>query len=142
MHAVPAAKTALKAILAARPAWTDVDIRDGHPSELADFTRDAFWFDPTEIPEDAWSAGAKARQVTFRLGFTIAVIREGDNERSTEDLVWTLLDDLVAAVKVDPTLTGTVMSVGNVTGRQVNDPLPNKWLAAFTGFIECQSNFY
>jgi hypothetical protein len=33
MHAVPASKTALKAILAARGAWTGVDIRDGQPTE-------------------------------------------------------------------------------------------------------------
>src|SRR4051812_48774219 len=112
MHPVPSSKTALKAILAARGAWAAVDIRDSQPTEREDVKRDAFWFDPTEIPEDAWSAGAKTRQVTFRLGFTIAVIREGDNERTTEDLVWTLVEDLLSAVKADPTLTGTVMTVG------------------------------
>jgi hypothetical protein len=141
VHPVPASKSALKAILAARGAWSAVDIRDGQPTELEDVTRDAFWFEPTEIPEDAWAAGAM-RGLTFRLGFTIAVIREGDDERTTEDLVWTLFEDLMAALKANSTLTGTIRNVGTVTGRQMNDALPNQWRAVFNGSIECQSNFY
>jgi hypothetical protein len=69
MHPVPASKTALKAILAARGAWTSVDIRDGQPTEQEDVTRDAFWFEATEVPEDAWTAGGLTRGLTFRLGF-------------------------------------------------------------------------
>jgi hypothetical protein len=143
MHAVPASKTALKAILVARGAWAAVDVRDGQPTEIEDVTRDVFWFNDTEVPEDGWaSLGAATRRITFRLGFTIAVIRDGDDERDTEDDIWTLYEDLMAAVKANPTLSQTVQQVQDVSGRQANDPMPNKWRAVFTGSIECLSKAY
>jgi hypothetical protein len=142
MHAVPASKTALKAILAARGAWAAVDIRDGQASKSAEITRDAFWFEPTEIPEDAWMAGGSMRGLRFLLGVSITVIREGEDERGTEDACWLLVEDLMAALKANPTLTGTVRNVGAVTGRQGNDPMLNSCWSVFTGTIECQSNFY
>ena len=143
MHPVPASKTALKAILAARGAWVNVDIRDGQPTEISDVTRDAFWFNDTEVPEDSWSSlGAQTRRITFRLGFTIAVIREGDDERDTEDDVWTLYEDLMAAIKANPTLTQTIQQVEDINGRQANDPMPLKWRAAFIGSIGCLSKAY
>jgi hypothetical protein len=89
-----------------------------------------------------WRAGGLTRGLTFRLGFTIAVLRDADAERSTEDVVWTLFEDLMSAIKTDPTLTGTIMAAGMVTGRQLNDPMPNMWRSLFTGSIECQSKFY
>ena len=123
MHPVPAAKTALKAILAGLPAWAEVDIRDGQPTEKEDVTRDAFWFEPTELPEDGWSwLGAQRRRLTFRLAFTIAVLREGDDERATEDVVWAYFEDLMSAVKADYSLGGTIQQVGDVSGREANEP--------------------
>jgi hypothetical protein len=78
MHPVPAAKDALKALLASSPAFASVDIRDGGPTESEDVTTDAFWFRDTEVPEDAWaSIGAGRRRVTFRLAFTLAVFAPG-----------------------------------------------------------------
>jgi hypothetical protein len=150
VHPVPASKTALKAILAARGAWAAVDIRDDPPSEKEDVMSraatpgrwDGFWFEPTEIPEDAWSAGGKMRQVTFRLGFGVEELLQGDDGRTAEDYVWTLIEDLMSALKTDPTITGTVMSVGTVTGRMANGSAPGLWQARFTGSVECRSNFY
>jgi hypothetical protein len=126
MHAVPASKTALKAILAARGAWAAVDVRDDPPTEGEDITRAMFWFEPTEIPEDAWMAGGSMRGLRFLLGFSVEILREGDDGRTTEDSLWTLVEDLVTALKSNPTLSGAIRNVGNVTGRQVNDPLPNQ----------------
>lgn len=143
MHPVPGAKTALKAILAARGAWAGVDIRDGQPTEVEDVTRDMFWFEPTEVPQDQWaSLGAQRRRITFRLGFTIAVLRDGDNERATEDVAWTLFEDLMAALKANPDLSATIQMVQDVTGRQINEPVPQHWQARFTGSIQCQSKSY
>jgi hypothetical protein len=142
MHPVPASKAALKTILAARGAWAAVDIRDGQPTEVEDVSRDAFWYEPTEIPEDAWAAGGSIRGLTFLLGFTIAVVRDGDDEQTTENAVWVLLEDLTSALKADKTLAGTIRNVGTITGRELNHPMPNQWRSTFTGSIECQSNFY
>lgn len=144
MHPIPAAKTALQDLLGGRPAWDGVDIRDGQPTEREDVRRDAFWFEPTEIPEDAWDQlGAQKRRVTFLLGFTIAVLRDGDQERATEDVVWTYLEDLMLAIKSDYSLGGAVQQVMDVTGRQVNGAAsPRQWASAFTGQITCQSKAY
>lgn len=143
-HPVPAAKDALKAILNARPVWATVEVKDGGPTEGEDFAYDAFWFEPTEIPADSWaSLGAQRRRIQFRLGFVISVLREGDDERDTEDEVWTLYEDLLAAIKANPDLTQTVQQVNDVQGRQVNQPL-NKttWQSAFVGSIACLSRPY
>lgn len=143
MHPVPASKSALKAILEARGAWANVDIRDGQPTEKEDVTRDMFWFNDTEVPEDDWSSiGGAGRRITFRLGFSIAVIRNGDDERTTEDVMWTLYEDLMAALKANSTLTGTVQMVQEINGRQSNDPMPKAWSAVFVGSIGCFSKAY
>lgn len=144
MHPVPAAKTAIKVLLAARPAYAAVAIRDGQPTEVEDVTRDMFWFEPTEIPQDQWaSLGHQRRRITFRLGFTIAIIREGDAERTTEDLVWTLFEDLMLALKGDHSLGGAIQQIEDVTGREANDPASKTtWQARFTGSITCISKPY
>lgn len=143
-HPIPSAKTALKAILAARGAWAAVDIRDGQWTEAEDVTRDAFWFDYTEIPRDGWnSIGGQTRRIEFQLRFTIAILREGDDERTTEDAMWTLVEDLMAAVKVNPTFTQTIQQANDVNGRQTNAPYaPGLWQSTFVGSIACQSLFY
>lgn len=143
-HPIPQAKTALKAILAARPAWAAVDIRDGQWTESEDITRDTFWFDQTEIPRDGWaSLGAQRRRVEFRLGFTIAVLREGDDERTTEDAIWVLVEDLMAAIKADYSLSATIQQANDVAGTQRNAPYaPGLWQSTFTGSIACTSKAY
>jgi hypothetical protein len=70
------------------------------------------------------------------------VIRDGDDEQAAENACWALVEDLMLALKANPDLTGTVRNVGTVTGRQGNDPMPNQSWSAFTGSIECKSNFY
>jgi hypothetical protein len=144
MHPVPAAKSALKGILAARPAWASVDIRDGSPTENEDVSSDAFWFEPTEIPADSWaSLGAQRRRIQFRLGFVIACLDFGDAERAIEDRMWALYEDLLAAIKVNPNLGNTVQMVGDITGRQANGPAaPQQWASTFTGAIDCISKAY
>lgn len=144
MHPVPAAKDALKDILNARPAWATVEVQDGGPTEGEDYAYDAFWFEPTEIPADAWgSLGAQRRRIEFRIGFVISVLREGDDERDTESDMWVLYEDLLAAIKANPDLTGTVQMVGDVQGRQVNQPLnTTTWQSAFVGSVGCTSKQY
>lgn len=143
-HPIPQAKTALKAILAARGAWAAVDIRDGQWTEAEDVTRDAFWFDNTEIPRDGWaSIGAQKRRVEFQLRFTIAILREGDDERTTEDALWALVEDLMAAVKANYTLSDTIHKADDVSGRQTNAPYsPGLWQSTFSGYIACLSKSY
>lgn len=145
MHPVPAAKDALKAILNARsPLWDTVEVKNGGPTEGEDYDFDAFWFEPTDIPSDSWaSLGAQRRRIEFRLGFVISVLRQGDDERDTEDQVWALYEDLLDAIKENPDLTQTVQKVNDIAGRQVNQPLnTTTWQSAFVGSISCTSKAY
>ena len=142
-HPVPNTKTALKALLALRPAWATVSIRDEQPTEIEDVTRDMFWFNPTEIPEDGWTwLGAQRRRVNFQLAFTVAIIRDGDNPRTTEDAAWTLLDDMLAGIKADYSLGGTIQQIGSMSGQMATEPFDRMWRAVFTGRIDCQSKNY
>lgn len=144
-HPIPTTKTAVKAILAARPAWAAVDIRDGQWTESEDVTRAAFWFDDTEIARDGWAmlGTSRPRRVDFRLRFTIAILLEGDDERAAENQTWTLVEDLLAAIKTDPTFTGSIQQADDVTGTQVNAPYaPGLWQSTFRGAISCQSKSY
>jgi len=142
-HPVPAAKDAVKALLEARAEYAAVDVRDGQPTELESVTRDMFWFVETDIPEDAWAGiGAQKRRLTFRLGFTLAVIRDDETERNTEDVIWGYLEALMLALKGDYTLGGVVQQIEDVSGRQSNDPLTSQWQSRFDGQITCQSKAY
>jgi len=142
-HPVPSAKDAVKALLVALPAFSVVDVRDGQPAELESVTHDMFWFTETEIPEDGWaSLGGQRRRVTFRLGFTLAVIRDDETERNTEDVVWGYYEALMLALKGDSDLGGTVQMIQDVTGKQANDPLPSQWQSRFDGSIQCLSKAY
>lgn len=146
-HPVPTAKTALKTTLAARAAWAAVDLRDGGPTEAEDVTADAFWFEPTEFT-DSWASlgnptGGNRRRIIFRLGFVIAILRYGDDERTTEDSAWALYDDLKDAIRANPSLGGVVQKIDDITGRQLNAPAaPLQWQSAVVGSISCTSKHY
>jgi hypothetical protein len=143
MHPIPAAKTALKTMLAGRPAWANVDVHDSQPTEFEDFSRDAFWFEPTDLSADSWAwIGGQRRRVSFQLGFTIAVIREGDDDRATEDVVWSYLDDMMVAIKANPSLSGAVQQIDDLSGQQQNEPYDRMWRALFTGQLACVSKPY
>jgi hypothetical protein len=68
-------------------------------------------------------AGGSMRGLRFLLGFSVEILREGDDGRPTEDSLWTLVEDLMTALKSNPTLGGVIRNVGTVTGRQANGPL-------------------
>lgn len=142
-HPIPTAKDAVKALLVALPAYSDVDVRDGQPAELESVTHDMFWFNETEIPEDGWSSlGGQGRRVTFRLGFTLAVIRDDETERDTEDVVWGYYEALMLALKGNYSLGGAIQMVEDITGKQSNDPLSSQWQSRFDGQIQCLSKAY
>lgn len=144
MHPVPAAKDAIKTLLAVRPAFEDVDIQDGRPTEFEDYRKDAFWFEPTVIAKDGWAAvGGGRRRLTFTLNYVISCRRHGDHERRTEDDVWEFFEDFMEMVKANHTLDGSVQMTQDVTARQENAPDgAKKWQAILVGSITCLSLAY
>jgi hypothetical protein len=143
-HPIIASQDALKAILTARGAWADVVVADGMPTEDDDVRWDLFWFNDTQIPRDGWAfIGGAMRQISFNLGFTIAVYKSGDDEHAARLRALNLFDDFMAAIKANPTLTSTVQQTFDVTGTFASSPIsPAIWGGMFTGTLACTSNFY
>jgi hypothetical protein len=143
-HPILAAQDALKAILVALPAYATVDVRDGGPTEAEDVTMDAFWFNDVTVPGDQWaSLGAQRRRINFNIGFTIAVLKYGDDEREARAAALDYFEDFMLAVKANPNLTNTVQQVDDVTGVVGSAPVnPSVWGAWFTGSLSVQSKAY
>jgi hypothetical protein len=143
-HPILEAQDALKAVLTARAAWAEVNVRDGGPTEGEDITSDAFWFNDTTVPRDGWaSLGAQRRRITFLLGFTIAVRRYGDDERTARANALTYFEDLCLAVKANSNLSGSVRQADDVTGTVGSAPVaPQQWGAWFTGTLSVTSKDY
>ena len=145
-HPVIEAQDALKAILAARPAFSGVDIRDGGPTEGEDITSSAFWFNDVVIPEDGWAAlGASRRRAQFNLGFTLMIRTYGDDERTTRATALDLYEDLQLAVKENPNLgvPASIETTGAVNGTLSTAPIsPQEWGSWFTGALPCTSRAY
>lgn len=145
-HPIIEAQDGLKTILAALPAYSAVDVRDGSPTEDEDVTRDMFWFNDVTDIVDQWRAiGAGKRRTTFRLGFTIETRREGDDERDTRSAALDLLDALEDAVKANPNLgePAVIQQVEDVTGSFSSAPAgPQMWAARFTGGLLVISRTY
>lgn len=143
-HPILLAQDALKTIIAARPAFAAVDVRDGGPTEGEDITSDAFWFNDVTIPADQWaSLGAQRRRIRFLIGFTIAVRRYGDDEHTTRAQALTYFEDFMAAMKSNPNLTNTVQMVDDVTGTVGSAPVsPQEWGSWFTGTLSVLSKAY
>jgi hypothetical protein len=143
-HPILQAQDALKAIVATRPAYASVDVRDGGPTETEDITSDAFWFNDV-IVNDNWSTigTSNPRRVEFQLGFTIAVLRYGDDEREARAQALAYFEDLLTALKLSPNLTNTVQKVDGVTGTVGSAPVnPSVWGAWFTGTLSVLSKSY
>jgi hypothetical protein len=149
-HVILVAQDALKAILDARAAWDNVDIRDGGPTEHEDISGDMFWFNDVAIPEDNWASlgapsGGNRRRLTFNLGFTIMVRTYGDEERVTRAQALALYEDFQAAVKANPALgvPASVQTLGATTGTLSSAPVdPQTWGAWFTGTLAVTSRAY
>jgi hypothetical protein len=143
-HPILEAQDALKAIVTAIPSYSGVDVRDGGPTETEDITGDAFWFNDVVIPQDQWaSLGNRDRRVTFLLGFTIAVLRYGDDEREARAQALAYFEAFLTAIKANPTLSTTVQQVDDITGVVGSAPVnPSVWGAWFTGTLEVSSKRY
>jgi hypothetical protein len=97
------------------------------------------------IVNDNWSTigTSNPRRVEFQLGFTIAVLRYGDDEREARAQALAYFEDLLTALKLSPNLTNTVQKVDGVTGTVGSAPVnPSVWGAWFTGTLSVLSKSY
>jgi hypothetical protein len=138
------AKAAILTLLAARDALDDVQKRYSAPTEDSDITYSMIWLGEEVTSDDDWSQlGAQRRRVTFRIPFTIAALHTGDDPQATDALAWSYFDELIAALRSDPTLGGAVQQFDLITSRNRVVPTgPQQWEASITGTVICTSRAY
>lgn len=126
---VPDAKTALLALLTA-VTWPGPapEVRYGQPTEGEDqpFGGEVVFLGETRGASEPPGLGSR-RDETYTLRFVIDVRREGDDEQTTENRAWDLLEAAENAIWADITISGSVQRVTRVETNQVNVPEPQAW---------------
>lgn len=139
----PATKAAILSALQARPALANVQKRYSPPTEEEAVTWAMVWLGDTTIPDDNWSQlGAQRRRATFHVEFTVAAIEAGDNAQSAEATAWAIYDEVIAALRADPTLGGTVQQFDAVPAKCETGVSGQQWTALVTGRVVCTSRAY
>lgn len=140
----PAAKAAILALLAARPALASVDRRWGGPTEEEDVSEEMIWLGDV-VQEGFWRVlGGGYRHERYTIGLAVAVRKYGDDEQATELRAWVLLDEVAAALNTDPWLGGLLERepVAIESARQQNMLAgTQQWGALIVGQIRCEARF-
>lgn len=127
---VPDAKAALLALLSAIawPGTPQPEIKYGQPTEGEDapFAGEMVFLGETRGTSTPPGMGNR-RDETYTLRFVIDVRHEGDDEQTTENRAWELLEAAENAVWTDVTIGGTVNRVTSLETTQVNVPEPSAW---------------
>ena len=137
---VPDAKAALLALLNAVtwPGTPQPEIKYGQPTEGEDapFGGEMIFLGETRGTSTPPGMGSR-RDETFNLRFVIDVRHEGDDEQTTENRAWELLEAAENAVWADTTIGGTVNRVTGVETTQVNVPEPQAWRSQIVADVAC-----
>jgi hypothetical protein len=138
----PAAKQAILTLLAARPALASVDRTWGSPTETDDITAEMIFLGDVELTGEFRALGGQRRDEDYTITISVAVHQYGDDEQSTEERAWDLLDEISGALATDPYLGGLLYEAAAIrSARQTNTPAPNQWGALITAQIGCAARF-
>jgi hypothetical protein len=133
------AKVALLALLnAVNWPGADPEIKYGQPTEDEDapFNGEMVFLGETRATAEPPGLGSR-RDERFNLRFVVDVLREGDDEQTTEARAWELLEAAEAAVWAAPTIGGTVNRVTAIETTQVNQPRPQAWRTQIVADVAC-----
>lgn len=138
----PAAKQAILTLLAARGALASVTRTWGGPTETDDMTAEMIFLGDVELTGEFRALGGQRRDEDYTITLHIVVQQYGDNEQSTEERAWTLLNEVSSALVSDRYLGGLLYEAAAITeARQSNTPAPNQWGAHITAQIGCSARF-
>lgn len=131
-----AVKTALYGTLSAWPAFSGANTTWGLASETDDLRTENIHVSNARSESD-WSAlgrGHRHEQVTVEV--VVQVIREGDDQRATEERMWALAAEVENALAADPTLGGVVRGhprPASVTSLKQNNSIAgDRWVSDVT----------
>lgn len=142
----PAAKSAILAAIAARPALTAITPTWGGPTEADDLAEEMIHLGRT-IGEGEWrTLGAPNRHESYLIAVHIIVLKYGDDEQATEERAFELLDEVSAALYADKFLANGATNLlytpaAIESWEQTNTPTPEQWGAQIVAQVRCEAMF-
>jgi hypothetical protein len=138
----PQAKAAILAALATRPALSGVKRTWGGPTDETDVVAEMIYLGRVEIAGEWRTLGAGVRHESFTVGISVVVSQYGDDEQSTEERAFDLLDEVSAALTADRFLGGLLYQPAALEAiTQENFPAPEQWGARISATIRCEAMF-
>lgn len=142
----PAAKVAILAAIAARPALAGITPRWGGPTENEDLAEEMVYLGRT-VGTGQWrTLGAGNRHESYLIAVHVIVLKYGDDEQATEERAFALLNEVSAALYADkflanggPNLLYTPAAIES--WEQTNTPTPEQWGAQIVAQVRCEAMF-
>lgn len=140
---VPAAKEQLIALLGGWPALTGVVVSWGSPTTPEDIQGEHIWLGNVIVDQDWHSLGGAQgrREERYDLEVVGRVIREGGDEKATEDRLWAIVGEVATALRSDPGLAGTLPSgfcqIRHVAQSTTPTLEPRAWVSRATLTVAC-----
>lgn len=126
---VPAAKTALKALLEAW-SWSGGTpvIRWGAPTESEDWSPELIYFgDAFDVSDENWRLGDMAHDQAFTLRIIVDVYQAGDDEQAAEQRAWDLFEQITVLLHQNHTLNGAINHMADRSSRQASSSQLQQW---------------
>ena len=142
----PAAKAAILAALAARPALANVQRTWGGPTEEADVRYEMIHLGPARGAGEWRTLGAGKRHESYTIEVRVIVMKHGDDERATEERAFALLDEVSSALTADRFLANggadlLYTPAAIESWEQTNTPMPEQWGAQIVAQVRCEAMF-
>jgi hypothetical protein len=137
---IPAAKSALKVLLDARPGLAGVTIGWDKKAELMQVIERVYLYDTIEH-DFTWVVLTPRHKVDekYTLQVVVDVFGSGDDPTPTETRMWELVGEILQAVIGDLSITGTVrQSKPDGVPHDLN-PTDDGWIAHATVRIACEA---
>lgn len=142
-----AAKAAILAAIAARPALATVKQSWGGPTQTEDVAEEHIYLG--RAARDGGRPdplGDLKRNESYLVAVHIMVLKHGDDEQATELRAFALLDEVSAALVADPFLAngGTrllYLPAKIESWEQTNVPTPDQWGAQIVAQVRCEAMF-
>jgi hypothetical protein len=138
----PAAKAAILAAIAARPALAAITPGWGGPTEESDVTEEMIYLGRVRGDGEWRTLGAGNRHESYAVELRVVVMKYGDDEQATEERAFALLDEVSAALYADKFLGGLLYTPAAIESwEQTNNPAPEQWNAQIVAQIRCEAMF-
>jgi hypothetical protein len=105
---ITAMRTALLALLQARAGLAGVQLGYGMPPGALQREHMLLWL--VEASQEYRALGTTRKFEDYTVTMHIGVVREGTNQKAADERALALMADVEAALRTDPTVSGTVLT--------------------------------